>query len=196
MHNTVMKWWPLVTLALAIVVQAEKLEDPMLAEESVMLDRYAYSSKHQIPKSFMTYMQQKTSPAASPMVATSLSAPEPFHRKYSVEPTDFYKRSASEYYNSASGPMDDGYHGMFDSYQSPNHLPPPPPQVYPMSSSGGGYGDDPGGYSKGKEITVAPDHKPITLHYRTHAQPIVVHQTRIPGKSLRLLKNNDRLSEY
>ncbi|KAH9413095.1 hypothetical protein DERP_006781 [Dermatophagoides pteronyssinus] len=36
-------------------------------------------------------------------------------------------------------------------------------------------------YLKGKDINVMPDHKPITLHYRTHAQPIVVHQTRLPG---------------
>ncbi|OTF71386.1 hypothetical protein BLA29_014241 [Euroglyphus maynei] len=35
--------------------------------------------------------------------------------------------------------------------------------------------------NKGKDINVMPNHKPITLHYRTHAQPIVVHQTRLPG---------------
>ena len=59
-----------------------------------------------------------------------------------------------------------------------------------MGSAGYGYGGDMGGYAdmggyggilKGKEIVMTPKHKPITLHYRTHAQPIVIHQTRIPG---------------
>ncbi|KAI2806389.1 hypothetical protein BLOT_008345 [Blomia tropicalis] len=38
------------------------------------------------------------------------------------------------------------------------------------------------GYVKGKEISITPEpNKPITLHYRTHSQPITIHQTRIPG---------------
>ena len=46
------------------------------------------------------------------------------------------------------------------------------------------------GYQKGKEISVTPDHKPITLHYRTHSQPIMVHQTRIPGMFLLWAQSN------
>lgn len=40
------------------------------------------------------------------------------------------------------------------------------------------------GYNKGQEISMKPSHKPITIHYRTHSQPISVQQTRIPGKFL------------
>lgn len=124
-----------------------------------------------------------SSPAASPSSSSAASSVPYYRRPLNYAATssssnnvrDVYKKAASDYYEhempapyghgGGGGGDDDGGYGEA------------------MNSGHGGYsGQEEHGYHRGQEISITPDHKPITLHYRTHSQPIVVHQTRIPGE--------------
>ena len=110
----------------------------------------------------------------SPRASASAFFSKPSGTLDSAESGEIYKKAASEYAwnnelpdqgESLEDQSDYGFGG-----QSHGGM---------LNSYGGGMG-----YQKGKAISITPDHKPITLHYRTHSQPIMVHQTRIPGRCL------------
>lgn len=109
-----------------------------------------------------------------PIISTSYSGP-----KLSDDDGDiFLKQSSQEYWHKEEMPS--MYHGnaySSDPYMNMNHI-----SDNGYGSAGHEYMSFNQGYLNGKDIDVMPKHKPITLHYRTHAQPIVVHQMRLPGE--------------
>lgn len=154
-------------LAVAISTTLAKIDnDPMIAEEDHnMISRISYQSDTPQPtKSTMySYLNQPSAHVSFVTDSDSLLR----DKKHSLTDDEF-KKSASEYYHSEMpGSINIGHEGE-----------------YRIQHPTSGYDQAPSyhGYNKGKEIMIKPDHKPITLHYRTQSQPIVVHQTRIPGK--------------
>ena len=83
---------------------------------------------------------------------------------------EIYKKAASEYWSNEVSNQDLSQEDQSE-YGYGQH----------NQQSHNGYLTPQSSYEKGKEISITPNHKPITLHYRTHSQPIMVHQTRIPG---------------
>lgn len=135
-------------------VHGREDKDPMMAAES---------------SSYLDLLRARSSlsPAKVPTPTSAGSASSYFTKPaitYS-EPDEVYKKAASEYWNSEMASPGEALEEDYGYGQQ----------------AAGGYLSPQGGYQKGKEISVTPDHKPITLHYRTHSQPIMVHQTRIPG---------------
>nr|XP_027204255.1 uncharacterized protein LOC113797980 [Dermatophagoides pteronyssinus] len=134
-------------------------KDEMIAEES---ERYYSPLRYSSPAA-----QQSSSQSSSGSSSSSSSN--------SRNGGDIYKKSASEYWpqmtDDHSSMMQDPYSDNSPFYPMTNSI---QQADYLMTSVNQAY-------LKGKDINVMPDHKPITLHYRTHAQPIVVHQTRLPG---------------
>lgn len=179
-------------LALAVHCKSSQ-PDPMLAEESSPAYstgvRYSNEAPMFFPKNYFQLVKRSaSSPLLSqmshPQGASSMSfltKSVPTTNLDSSESGEVYKKSASEYWGNevAAGGHGDSLEDQ-SSYGGGGH------GGYGLSQqSHGGYMPSYGGmgYTKGKEIAIKPDHKPITLHYRTHAQPIMVHQTRIPGTS-------------
>lgn len=191
--------------------------DPMLAAESsgVRYDSMPILSR----RYFELMKRSAISPLLTPTHSNSAhpqqtrisprAASSAFFTKLAYEPEKMaplmdQQKAASEYWGSSHEEDAGGFGGSMDSMEQE-----PYEQSYGHGGgggggrgyghggNGGGYGHgggyhskhDMSGYMRGKEITITPDHKPITLHYRTHSQPIMVHQTRIPGTCLHLFKN-------
>lgn len=168
MANTLLHPLTLVGLFLLLTfgVHCAEEKDPMLAAES---GNYLTGVKYEPEtSSYLDLLQARSSSAVkthSPVAASSSS----FFKKPSItfdssESGEVYKKAASEYWANEVP-------SQIDSLEEADY-----------GQQGQGYLSPQGGYLKGKEIAISPDHKPITLHYRTHAQPIMVHQTRIPGR--------------
>lgn len=145
--------------------------------------RDAHTNEQNLLNMFRGKSSITSLPIASPLSSSSSSVP--YYRRplnYVKDNTkDVYKKAASDYWEQempASYGHGEGGASINEDVYGGNNM--------DGGEYGGGHGgyiqEGHGGYHRGKEISITPDHKPITLHYRTHSQPIIVHQTRIPGE--------------
>lgn len=184
-------WQYFITFAIIIIGSVGCSLKPMDKDEMIIAEesKRFYSSLRYPPSSSSssstTPQQSSLSPssaASSPSTSSSSSA---LSLKNHRNNDEIFKKSASEYWPQSELPMlTNNEHHSHSSMIQDHYSDDTPFQPLRNSMQQADYlmTSVNQAYLKGKDINVMPEHnKPITLHYRTHAQPIVVHQTRLPG---------------